>query len=102
MGWGEDGKATGQCPLVETRNPLALKLLLFLRGIFSVTVQPTEPGSEENAGSLTNVPGKFVISQVGIRDRGMKTQCVACFPIIKFISWLQFLFSANEAFNPGP
>lgn len=42
------------------------------RGMLSGTVQPTETGSGESTGSLTNVPGGSVIAQVGIRGGGME------------------------------
>ena len=50
--------------------------LALLRGVFSVNIQPTETGAE-NTGSLTNVPGGSVISQVGIRNGEME-MAVGC------------------------
>lgn len=50
--------------------------LALLRGVFSVNIQPTETGAE-NTGSLTNVPGVSVISQVGIRNGEME-MAVGC------------------------
>lgn len=58
--------------MVEIRTPFALNLSVLPRGVLSVTVGPSETGSEENTGILTDVPGAFMISQVGIRYRGME------------------------------
>lgn len=58
--------------MAETKIPLALNLLSTLRGVSSVTVLPTETGSEGNTGSLTNVPGAFVMFQFGTRYGGME------------------------------
>lgn len=63
--------------------------------MLSGTVQPTETGSGESTGSLTNVPGGSVIAQVGIRGGGMEWQWLACFFIMECMSWLQFSVSTE-------
>lgn len=56
---------------------LALKPLASLGDMFSVIAQPAETGSEESTGSLANVPGGSVMSQVGIRGGEME-MAVGC------------------------